>query len=186
MGPRLQLRREKRHGKVDRRFLPRHPDHRSALDQDCGRDHWGRSSADLLDRGLNQAQRVSSKSARKHNARLSPARSSQETRRQTLCFEETGRFANWCLIFHVRFGSLADISLRPAQGHHPRKRRTRPAAKLVLTSNVLDGFPFLECSFDCNKILMLGIFGMLFDCRTGPSKPSAPIGANRVFRKNLG
>src|SRR5262249_54630426 len=32
----------------------------------------------------------------------------------------------------------------------------------------------------------LGIFGMLFDGRTGPSKPSAPSGANRVFRKNLG
>ena len=27
---------------------------------------------------------------------------------------------------------------------------------------------------------------MLFDGRTGPSKPSAPSGANRVFRKNLG
>src|SRR5262249_61741810 len=27
---------------------------------------------------------------------------------------------------------------------------------------------------------------MLFDGRTGPSKPPAPSGANRVFRKNLG
>ena len=69
---------------------------------------------------------------------------------------------------------------------HLPSPRTRPAPKLVLTSHVLDGFPFLECGLDCNKILVLGIFGMLFDGRTGPSKPSAPSGANRVFRKDLG
>ena len=56
----------------------------------------------------------------------------------------------------------------------------------VLMSHVLDGFPFLECSLDCNKILVLGIFGMLFDGSTGPSKSSAPSKANRVFREDLG
>jgi hypothetical protein len=60
---------------------------------------------------------------------------------------------------------------------------TRPTARPVLTPYVLDGFPFLECSLDCNKILVLGIFGMLFDGSASPGKPSAPSGANRVFRK---
>ena len=69
---------------------------------------------------------------------------------------------------------------------YPRKRTCGVQLMLILTPNVLDGFPFLECSLDCNKILMLGIFGMLFDGRTGPSKPSAPSAASRVFRKNLG
>src|SRR5262249_35020971 len=63
---------------------------------------------------------------------------------------------------------------------------TRPAPKLVLTPHVLDGFPFLECSLDRNKILVLGIFGMLFDGSASPGKPSAPSGTHRVFRKDLG
>jgi hypothetical protein len=43
----------------------------------------------------------------------------------------------------------------------------------------LDGFPFLERSLDCNKIFVLGIFGMLFDGSASASKPSSPSKANR-------
>src|SRR4030095_4253340 len=63
---------------------------------------------------------------------------------------------------------------------------TRPAARPALTTHVVDGFPLLECSLDGNKILVLGIFRMLFDGSASPGKPSAPSGANRVFRKHLG
>src|SRR5262245_41387790 len=67
------------------------------------------------------------------------------------------------------------------------KRKTWPPdSKPVLTPHVLDGFPFLKCSLDCNKILVFGIFRMSFNGSSSSGKPSAPSGANRAFRKNFG
>jgi hypothetical protein len=64
--------------------------------------------------------------------------------------------------------------------------RCDASCNLGLTTDVLDSFPFLECSFDRQKILMFRILGMLFHGSASPSKSSAPSGTNRVFRKNLG
>ena len=63
-----------RHGKTNRPFLPRHPHHRSAFDQDCGRDRRRWSSADLPDRGSHKAQRLRGVGAGNHGARLSQTR----------------------------------------------------------------------------------------------------------------
>ena len=58
--------------------------------------------------------------------------------------------------------------------------------RAVLTTDVLDGFPFLECSFNRQKILMFGIFGMLLDGSASPSEPTTACRANGILRKNLG
>lgn len=58
--------------------------------------------------------------------------------------------------------------------------------RAVLTTDVLDGFPFLECSFNRQKILMFGIFGMLLDGSASPSEPTTACRANGILRQNLG
>src|SRR5262249_33725844 len=67
---------------------------------------------------------------------------------------------------------------------------TRPAARPVLTPHVLDGFPFLECSLDCDKILVLGIFGIFLCQFPGRSHRHAPAAASSHFQclpsKDLG
>jgi hypothetical protein len=107
---------------------------------------------------------------------------------------------------NVRFGSKADICSAKAyvrsyskSGHvqcnsacplcansgHLGGPKTQPRLRgPVLTNGVLHYFPFFECSFDRQKILMFSIVGMLLDGSASPSKPPTACGANGIFRKS--
>src|SRR5262249_9433157 len=71
----FQLRWEKPYGEADRHFLPRHPHHGSAFDQDSRWDCGRRPSADLPRRGPHQARRLGISAPKKHKASPSLSRS---------------------------------------------------------------------------------------------------------------
>jgi hypothetical protein len=73
---------------------------------------------------------------------------------------------------------------------YPRKETACPQERAfridILSARVLNFFPSFECSFDCQKILMFGVIGVLFNRSASPSKPPTACRAIGIFRKTFG
>jgi len=52
-------------------------------------------------------------------------------------------------------------------------------------TSILQGFPPRECSLHRQKICMFVTFGVPFDGRVCPRKPTTACGANCILRENL-
>ena len=92
----------------------------------------------------------------------------------------------------VRAGEVVGRRVQLASGKHAiTARRPLPSNSLLWllrslhATGSLQCLPLLECGFDCLKISMLAVFGMLFDGDASPGKPTTGCRTNGVFGQNV-